>query len=42
VKDDVKEVTSGFDCGLTVGGFQEIQVDDMIESYVVEKKTAHL
>ena len=42
VKDDVKEVTSGFDCGLTVGGFQDFQVDDIIESYVVEKKTAHL
>jgi len=42
VKDDVKEVTSGYDCGLTVGGFQEFQVDDIIESYVVEKKTAHL
>jgi translation initiation factor IF-2 len=42
VKDDVKEVTSGFDCGLTVGGFHDFQVDDIVESYVVEKKTAHL
>jgi len=42
MKDDVKEVTSGFDCGLTVGGFQDFQVEDIIESYVVEKKTAHL
>jgi translation initiation factor IF-2 len=42
LKDDFKEVTSGFDCGLTVGGFQDFQVDDIIESYVVEKKTAHL
>ena len=42
LKDDFKEVTSGFDCGVTVGGFQDIQVDDIIESYVVEKKTAHL
>ncbi len=42
LKDDFKEVTSGFECGLTVGGFQDFQVDDLIESYVVEKKTAHL
>ena len=42
VKDDVKEVTSGFDCGLTVGGFHDFQVDDIVESYIVEKKTAHL
>jgi translation initiation factor IF-2 len=42
LKDDFKEVTSGFDCGLTVGGFQDIQVEDIIESYAVEKKTAHL
>ncbi len=42
LKDDFKEVTSGFDCGLTVGGFQDFQVEDIIESYAVEKKTAHL
>jgi translation initiation factor IF-2 len=42
LKDDFKEVTSGFDCGLTVGGFQDFQVEDIIESYTVEKKTAHL
>ena len=42
VKDDVKEVNSGFDCGLTVGGFQDYQLDDVVESYVIEKKTAHL
>ena len=42
VKDDVKEVVSGYDCGITVGGFQSFQVNDVIESYVVEKMTAHL
>lgn len=42
VKDDVKEVVSGYDCGITVGGFQDFQVNDVIESYVVEKVTAHL
>jgi translation initiation factor IF-2 len=42
LKDDFKEVSSGFDCGITVGGFQDFQVEDIIESYSVEKKTAHL
>ena len=42
IKDDVKEVVSGYDCGITVGGFQNFQVNDVIESYVVEKLTAHL
>ncbi len=42
VKDDVKEVTSGYDCGITVGGFQDFQINDILESYVVEKKTAQL
>jgi translation initiation factor IF-2 len=42
LKDDVKEVASGFDCGITVAGFQEFQLNDVIESYVVEKVTAHL
>jgi translation initiation factor IF-2 len=42
VKDDVKEVVSGYDCGITVGGFQDFQLNDVIESYVVEKVTAHL
>ena len=42
IKDDVKEVVSGFDCGITVGGFQKFQLNDVIESYVVEKVTAHL
>jgi len=42
IKDDVKEVVSGFDCGITVGGFQSFQPNDVIESYVVEKVTARL
>jgi translation initiation factor IF-2 len=42
LKDDAKEVASGFDCGITVGGFKDFQVNDIIESYVVEKVTAQL
>ena len=32
-KDDVKEVTTGFDCGLSVAGYNDIQAGDMIESF---------
>jgi translation initiation factor IF-2 len=42
MKDDVREVAAGFDCGITVGGFQEFQLNDIIEAYVVEKVTARL
>ncbi|MGI6512534.1 MAG: translation initiation factor IF-2 [Catenisphaera adipataccumulans] len=32
-QDDVKEVTSGFECGLTIENFNDIKVDDIIETY---------
>ena len=32
-KDDVKEVTSGYECGLNIDGFNDIKVDDIIEGY---------
>jgi len=39
MKDDVKEVASGFDCGLSVDGFNDIKIGDMIEAYqMVEVK----
>ncbi|MBQ0025000.1 MAG: translation initiation factor IF-2, partial [Bacteroidales bacterium] len=39
LKDDVKEVASGFDCGLSIDGFNDIKVGDMIEAYqIVEIK----
>ncbi|MFN3426150.1 MAG: translation initiation factor IF-2 [Candidatus Thermochlorobacter sp.] len=38
-KDDVKEVDSGFDCGLTLSGYDDIKVGDIIEAYeTVETK----
>ncbi|MGC8865408.1 MAG: translation initiation factor IF-2 [Bacteroidales bacterium] len=38
-KDDVKEVKAGQDCGLTVNGFNDIVVGDIIEGYeIVEVK----
>ncbi len=38
-KDDVKEVKFGFECGLTIKGFNDLKVDDVIEGYeIVEVK----
>lgn len=40
-KDDVKEVRSGFECGLNIKGFNDIQAGDFIEGYelIEVKKT---
>ena len=40
-KDDVKEVVSGYDCGLSVQGYNDIREGDLIEGYeeVEVKKT---
>ena len=32
-KDDVKEVTTGYECGLNIDNFNDIKVDDIIEGY---------
>ena len=32
-KDDVREVTSGFECGIGVDKFNDIKVGDIIEAY---------
>lgn len=36
-KDDVKEVTSGMECGCSIEGFNEIRVGDVIECYLIEE-----
>ena len=33
VKDDVREVETGFECGIGVQGFNDLEVGDIIESY---------
>ena len=32
-KDDVKEVTKGYDCGIQIKGFNDIEIDDVIEAF---------
>ncbi len=36
-KDDVKEVSAGFECGCAIDGFNEIQIGDIIECYITEQ-----
>jgi translation initiation factor IF-2 len=36
-KDDVKEVQSGYECGIGIENFNDIKVGDVIESYYVEE-----
>jgi len=35
-KDDVREVREGFECGLSIAGFNDIKVGDIVECYRVE------
>ena len=36
-KDDVKEVKTGFECGIVIDGFNNIKEGDIIEAYVMEE-----
>jgi len=36
-KDDVREVKSGFECGLSVKSYNDIQVGDQLEAYEVQE-----
>ncbi len=36
LKDDVKTIRSGFECGIGVAGFQDVKIGDTIEGYVLE------
>jgi translation initiation factor IF-2 len=37
IQDDVTEVRKGFECGITVKGFNDFEEGDIIECYVVEE-----
>ena len=36
-KDDVKEVASGYECGMSLEKFNDIKEGDIFEAYVVEE-----
>lgn len=41
-KDDAKEVATGFECGIGIEGYKDIQVGDIIEAFMIEEKPAIL
>jgi len=41
-KDDVKEVASGYECGLNIDGYNDIKVSDIIEGYEMVEVKAKL
>jgi translation initiation factor IF-2 len=41
-KDDVREVNSGFECGLGIEGYNDLKIGDVVETYVLEEKPATL
>ena len=41
-KDDVSEVKQGFECGLSIAGYQDIKAGDVIEAFTTEKVAAQI
>jgi len=41
-KEDAKEVSSGYECGIGIDNFNDIKVSDLIEAYVVDEVAAKL
>jgi translation initiation factor IF-2 len=37
-KDDVTEVREGYECGLTLGSYGDLRVDDVVETYEMREK----
>jgi translation initiation factor IF-2 len=41
-KDDVRDVAEGFECGMSLSGFDHLQEGDIIEAYEIEKTARKL
>jgi translation initiation factor IF-2 len=39
-KDDVKEMRSGYECGVSLKNFNDVAIGDIIECYIIEKTSA--
>jgi len=37
IKEDMREIAAGYECGIMMEGFQDFEVGDVIESYVVQE-----
>ncbi|MFQ5587292.1 MAG: translation initiation factor IF-2 [Nitrospiria bacterium] len=41
-KEDVKEVQTGYECGVGIDGFNDIEIDDVLEVYTLDKVATKL
>lgn len=41
-KEDIREVNTGYECGITIENFNDIKIKDILENYVIEKIAAKL
>lgn len=41
-KDDVREVNTGYECGIGIEGYNDLKIGDVIEAFTVEKSEASL
>lgn len=41
-KDDVKEVQTGYECGILVENFNDLKIGDILENYIIEKIASKL
>jgi translation initiation factor IF-2 len=41
-KDDVREVQTGYECGLGIENFNDLKVGDIIEAFIIEKTATKL
>ncbi len=41
-KDDVNSVRSGYECGISIAGYQDVKPGDVIEAYTLEETTPEL
>ncbi|MEN8160132.1 MAG: translation initiation factor IF-2, partial [Myxococcota bacterium] len=41
-KDDVREVQTGFECGIGLEGFNDVKIGDLIEAYEIQEQAAVL
>ena len=37
-KEDVREVSKGFECGLKIAGYDDLKADDVVEAYRIEQE----
>ena len=42
IKEDAKEVQTGYECGIMIENFNDLKIGDIIENYIIEKIAARL